>query len=163
MIIVKKNGYLQYKNFRFRCAIGKTGIKKKIREGDNITPKGIYKLINIFFRPDRIRDLKTVIKKNKITRKIGWCDDINSKYYNRKIELPNKSGHEKLYRQDNIYDIIVVLNYNINPVIKNKGSAIFLHIAKKNYQKTQGCIAIKKIHLKKLLSVIGKNTKIKIE
>ena len=162
MIIVKKNGYLQYKNFRFRCAIGKTGIKKKIREGDNITPKGIYKLINIFFRPDRIRDLKTVIKKNKITKNIGWCDDINSKYYNRKIELPNKSRHEKLYRKVNIYDIIVVLNYNINPVIKNKGSAIFLHIAKKNYQKTQGCIAIKKIHLKKILSVIGKNTKIKI-
>lgn len=162
MIIVKKNGYLQYKNFRFRCAIGKAGIKKKVREGDNITPKGTYKLINIFFRPDRIRDLKTVIKKNKITRKIGWCDDINSKYYNRKIELPNKSRHEKLYRKDNIYDIIIVLNYNINPVKKNKGSAIFLHIAKKNYQKTQGCIAIKKTHLKKLLSVIGKNTKIKI-
>ena len=163
MIIVKKNGYLQYKNFRFRCAIGKTGIKKKIREGDNITPKGIYKLINIFFRPDRIRDLKTVIKKNKITRKIGWCDDINSKYYNKKIELPNKSRHEKLYRKDNIYDIIGVLSYNIHPVIKNKGSAIFLHIAKKHYQKTKGCIAIKKIHLKKILSVIGKNTKIRIE
>lgn len=163
MIIVKKNGYLQYKNFRFRCAIGKAGIKKKVREGDNITPKGTYKLINIFFRPDRIRDLKTVIKKNKITRKIGWCDDINSKYYNRKIELPNKSRHEKLYRKDNIYDIVGVLNYNINPVIKNKGSAIFLHIARKNYQKTEGCIAIKKIHLKKILSMIGKNTKIKIE
>jgi L,D-peptidoglycan transpeptidase YkuD (ErfK/YbiS/YcfS/YnhG family) len=68
-----------------------------------------------------------------------------------------------LYRKDNIYDIIGVLNYNINPVIKNKGSAIFLHVAKKNYQKTQGCIAIKKIHLKKILSVIGKNTKIRIE
>ena len=78
MIIVKKNGYLQYKNFKFRCAIGKAGIKKKVREGDNITPKGTYKLINIFFRPDRIRELKTVIKKNKITKRIGWCDDINS-------------------------------------------------------------------------------------
>ena len=162
MIIVKKNGYLQYKNFKFRCAIGKAGIKKKLREGDNITPKGTYKLINIFYRPDRIGELKTVIKKNKITKKIGWCDDINSKYYNIKIELPCKLKHERLHRKDNIYDIIGVLNYNINPVIKNKGSAIFLHVAKKNYQRTQGCIAIKKVHLKKILSVIGKNTKIKI-
>jgi L,D-peptidoglycan transpeptidase YkuD (ErfK/YbiS/YcfS/YnhG family) len=163
MIIVKKNGYLKYKNFKFRCAIGKAGIKKKLREGDNITPKGTYKLINIFYRPDRIGELKTVIKKNKITKKIGWCDDINNKYYNRKIKLPSKLKHEKLHRKDNIYDIIGVLNYNINPIIRNKGSAIFLHIAKKNYQTTQGCIAIKKFHLKKILSVIGKNTKIKIE
>ena len=95
MIIVKKNGYLQYKNFRFRCAIGKAGIKKKVREGDNITPKGTYKLINIFFRPDRIRDLKTVIKKNKITRKIGWCDEINSKYYN--IAKKKLSKNTRLY------------------------------------------------------------------
>jgi L,D-peptidoglycan transpeptidase YkuD (ErfK/YbiS/YcfS/YnhG family) len=163
MIIVKKNSYLKYKNFRFRCAIGKAGIKKKLTEGDNITPTGTYKLINIFYRPDRIKELKTHIKKIKITKTMGWCDDVNSKYYNKKIELPNKSRHEKLYRKDNIYDIIGVLNYNIHPVIKNKGSAIFLHIAKKNYQKTKGCIAIKKIHLKKILSVIGKNTKIRIE
>jgi L,D-peptidoglycan transpeptidase YkuD (ErfK/YbiS/YcfS/YnhG family) len=163
MIIVKKNSYLKYKNFRFRCAIGKAGIKKKLREGDNITPAGTYKLINIFYRPDRIEKLKTHIKKVKITKTMGWCDDVNSKYYNRQIELPCKLKHEKLYRKDSLYDIIGVLSYNINPIIKNKGSAIFLHIAKKNYQKTKGCIAIKKIHLIKLLSIIGKNTKIKIE
>lgn len=163
MIIVKKNGYLKYKNFNFRCATGKAGIRKKIKEGDNVTPKGTYKLINIFYRSDRIKALKTPIKKNKITKKIGWCDDVNSKLYNKKIKLPCAARHEKLYRKDNIYDIIGVLNYNINPTIKNKGSAIFLHIAKKNYQKTKGCIAIKKVHLKKILALIDKNTKIKIE
>jgi L,D-peptidoglycan transpeptidase YkuD (ErfK/YbiS/YcfS/YnhG family) len=76
--------------------------------------------------------------------------------------LPSKLSHEILYRKDNIYDIVCVINYNINPILKNKGSAIFLHIAKKNYQKTKGCVALKKNHLIKLLSTIKKNTKIKI-
>lgn len=163
MIIVKKSGYLTYKNFKFRCALGKGGITKKIREGDNITPKGTYKLIKIYYRPDRIKGLKTNIKKKKITKKIGWCDDINSEQYNRQILLPSKAKHEKLHRKDNIYDIVGIINYNINPIIKNKGSAIFLHVAKKNYQNTKGCIALKKVHLIKLLSLINKNTKIKIE
>ena len=70
---------------------------------------------------------------------------------------------EKLYRKENIYDIIIVLNYNMNPIIKKKGSAIFIHIAKKNYKKTEGCIAVKKIHLLKILKKLKKNTKVKIE
>ena len=93
---------------------------------------------------------------------MGWCDDTLSKYYNKQIKLPSKFGHEILYRKDNIYDIVCVINYNINPTLKNKGSAIFLHVAKKKYQKTKGCIALKKNHLIKLLSLIKKNTKIKI-
>jgi L,D-peptidoglycan transpeptidase YkuD (ErfK/YbiS/YcfS/YnhG family) len=93
---------------------------------------------------------------------MGWCDDPNSKNYNQLINLPNRDGHEKLFKKNNIYDIIVVLNYNMKPVIKNKGSAIFIHVAKKNYQPTQGCIALKKNDLLKLLSKISKNIKIKI-
>jgi L,D-peptidoglycan transpeptidase YkuD (ErfK/YbiS/YcfS/YnhG family) len=93
---------------------------------------------------------------------MGWCDDIKSKSYNKQIRLPSKLSHEILYRKDNIYDIVCVINYNTNPILKNKGSAIFLHIAKKNYQKTKGCVALKKNHLIKLLSSIKKNTKIKI-
>jgi L,D-peptidoglycan transpeptidase YkuD (ErfK/YbiS/YcfS/YnhG family) len=93
---------------------------------------------------------------------MGWCDDPNSHLYNKQIKLPSKFGHEKLYRNDNLYDLIVVLNYNTNPIIKNKGSAIFLHIAKNSYEKTKGCIALKKEHLIKIISRIKKNTKIKI-
>jgi len=162
MIIVKKNGYLEYKNFKFRCSIGKAGIKTKIKEGDNITPKGTYKILNIYYRKDRVKKFKSSIKKIIIKKKMGWCDDTRSKHYNKQIKLPNKHGHEILYRKDNIYDIVCVINYNINPTLKNKGSAIFLHIAKKNYQRTKGCIALKKSHLIKLLSIIKKNTKIKI-
>ena len=162
MIVVRKNGYLEYKNLKFRCALGKAGIEKKIKEGDNITPKGTYKILSIYYRYDRIKKIKCPIKKIKINKKIGWCDDLKSEYYNKQIKLPSKLSHETLYRKDNIYDIVCVVNYNINPIIKGKGSAIFLHIAKKKYQKTKGCIALKKNHLIKLLALIKKNTKIKI-
>jgi len=162
MIIVKKSGYLNYKNFKFRCALGKNGIKKKVKEGDFITPKGKYKLIKIYYRPDRIKKINSPLKKIKIKKNMGWCDDVNSKYYNKQIKINDKISHEKLYRNDNVYDIIVVLNYNLNPIIKGKGSAIFLHVAKKNYSKTQGCIALKKNELLNLVSKIKKNTQIKI-
>ena len=162
MIIVKKSGYLQYKNLKFRCALGKAGIKKKEKEGDNVTPKGIFKITSMYYRPDKIKNIITAVKKIKIKKNIGWCDDPNSHFYNQQISLPNKFGHEKLYRNDSLYDLILVLNYNVNPIIKNKGSAIFIHIAKKNYKNTKGCIALKKKHLIELISKIKKNTKIKI-
>jgi L,D-peptidoglycan transpeptidase YkuD (ErfK/YbiS/YcfS/YnhG family) len=162
MIIVKKSGYLKYKNFKFRCALGKNGIKKKIKEGDNITPKGIFRITKIYYRHDRIGNLKTLIKKTKIKKNIGWCDDSKSNFYNQQIKLPYKFNYEKLYRNDRIYDLLAVLNYNTNPVVKNKGSAIFIHIARNNYKPTAGCVALKKGDLIKLLQTIKKNTKIKI-
>ena len=162
MIIIKKTGYLQYKNLKFRCALGKAGIKKKEKEGDNVTPKGIFKITSMYYRHDRIKNIITAVKKIKIKKNMGWCDDPDSHFYNQQISLPNKFGHEKLYRNDHLYDLILVINYNTNPIIKNKGSAIFIHIAKKNYKKTKGCIALKKKHLIELISKIKKNTKIKI-
>ena len=162
MIIVKKTGYLKYKNFKFRCALGKGGIKKKVKEGDNITPKGIFKIIKIYYRPDKINKIISSIKKIKIKQNMGWCDDPSSSYYNKQVKLPSKYNHERLYRKDNLYDLILVLNYNTNPIIKKKGSAIFLHIAKKKYQPTKGCVALKKQDLMQLTSIIKKNTKIKL-
>jgi len=162
MIIVKKSKYLKYKNFKFRCSLGKAGIKKKEKEGDNITPRGIFKIICIYYRSDRIKKIITPLKKIKIEKTMGWCDDPKSRFYNKEIKLPNKFNCEKFYRKDNLYDIIVPLNYNTNPIIKNKGSAIFIHIANNNYKRTAGCIGIKKSNLIKLLSIIKKNTKVKI-
>jgi L,D-peptidoglycan transpeptidase YkuD (ErfK/YbiS/YcfS/YnhG family) len=162
MIIVKKTGYLKYKNFIFRCALGKSGIKKKIREGDNITPKGIFKITKVYYRQDRIKKIKTSIKKITIKKNMIWCDDPRSIFYNKQINLPSKFSYERLYRKDHIYDLLAVLNYNTNPVVKNKGSAIFIHIAKKNYRPTAGCVVLKQKNLIKLLQIIKKNTKIKI-
>jgi L,D-peptidoglycan transpeptidase YkuD (ErfK/YbiS/YcfS/YnhG family) len=162
MIIINKFGLIKYKNFKFRCALGKAGIGKKKQEGDNVTPSGTFKIVKIYYRSDRIKKIYSKFKAIEITKNMGWCDDPNSKYYNQLINLPSRYGHEKLFKKKNIYDIIVVLNYNMKPVIKNKGSAIFIHVAKKNYQPTQGCIALKKIDLLKLLSKIIKSIKIKI-
>jgi L,D-peptidoglycan transpeptidase YkuD (ErfK/YbiS/YcfS/YnhG family) len=162
MIIVKKSGYLKYKNLKFRCALGKNGIKKKTKEGDKITPIGIFKITKIYYRRDRIGNLKTLIKKIKIKKNIGWCDDPKSNFYNQQIKLPNKFNYEKLYRNDRTYDLLAVLNYNTNPVVKNKGSAIFIHVAKNNYKPTAGCVALKKDDLIELVKIIKKNTKIKI-
>ena len=94
-------------------------------------------------------------------RSMGWCDDPRSNLYNKQIKLPSIYSHEKLYRKDSIYDIIIVLNYNINPTIKKRGSAIFIHLTK-NYKPTRGCIALKKNDLLKILNILKKNTKIKI-
>lgn len=162
MIIINKSGHLKYKNLKFKCALGKAGIGKKKQEGDNVTPSGTFKIVKIYYRSDRIKKIYSKFKAIEITKNMGWCDDPNSKYYNQLINLPSRYSHEKLFKVKNIYDIIVVLNYNMKPIIKNKGSAIFIHIAKKNYLPTQGCIALKKNDLLKLLSKIRKNIKIKI-
>jgi L,D-peptidoglycan transpeptidase YkuD (ErfK/YbiS/YcfS/YnhG family) len=162
MIIVNKSGVLKYKNLKFKCALGEAGIGKKRKEGDNITPKGSYKLLKLFYRSDRIPNFKTLLKKNKINKKMGWCDDSNNKNYNKLIKLPCSFSHEKLFRKDNIYDLVIPINYNTKKIVKGKGSAIFLHIAKKNYEPTRGCIALKKKDLILLLKNI-KNKKINIK
>jgi L,D-peptidoglycan transpeptidase YkuD (ErfK/YbiS/YcfS/YnhG family) len=163
MIIINKSKYLKYKDLKFKCALGKAGIRKKKKEGDNITPKGIYKIIKIYYRDDRIKKISSKFELIKITKNMGWCDDPKSKKYNQLIKLPNRYSHEKFFKNDNSYDLIVILNYNINPIIKNKGSAIFIHIAKKNYKSTAGCIALKKNNLLKLIKIIDTNTKIFIK
>ena len=110
---------------------------------------------------DRIKKISSKFKLIGITKKIGWCDDPRSEYYNQLIKLPTEYSHEKFFRKDNIYDLVLVLNYNMRPIIKNKGSAIFIHIAKKN-KKTAGCIALSKMDLITLIKKIDKKTKIKI-
>ena len=162
MIIINKSGLLKYKDLKFRCALGKAGIGKKNKEGDNITPKGNFKILKIYYRKDRLKKITSKFKIIKITRNMGWCDDPNSKKYNQLIKLPTSYSYERLYRKENIYDLIIVLNYNIKPTIKNKGSAIFIHVASKNFNKTAGCIALKKSDLRKLIKAINKNIQILI-
>ena len=162
MIIINKFGYLKYKNLKFKCALGKAGIGNKKAEGDNITPIGIFRIVKIYYRKDRIKKITSNFRPIEISKDMCWCDDPKSKKYNQLIKLPTKYNNERLFKKNNIYDLIIVLNYNMKPVIKNKGSAIFIHVAKKNYKKTAGCIALKKVHLLKLVKEIKKNTKVVI-
>ena len=160
-IKINKN-YLTYNNYRVKCAIGKRGIGRKIKEGDLITPKGEYKIKFVLYRKDRLKSLSTKLKKISIKKNMGWCDDPSSKKYNQLVYLPFDYNHEKLFIKKNIYDIVLVLNYNMSPIKKNKGSAIFIHVANKDYKKTRGCVAVKKISLLKIIKNLKTITKVKI-
>ena len=159
-ILINKN-YLTYNKLKVKCAIGKKGIGYKKKEGDLITPRGQFKIRLILYRKDRVK-ISTKLKKKIIKKKMGWCDDPKSSHYNKLVKLPFAHKHEKLFRKDSIYDIILVLNYNMSPIKKNKGSAIFIHVAKNNFKKTEGCVAIRKLNLIKLIKEINPNTKVKI-
>ena len=160
-ILINKK-YLTYKNYKLKCALGKRGIGCKKKEGDLITPVGKYKIKYILYRKDRIKKIYSKIRTIVIKKNMAWCNNPESKDYNKLIKLPSDFSFEKLYKKENIYDIVLVLDYNMSQIIKNKGSAIFIHVAKKNYKKTEGCMALRKIHLLKIIKLLESNTKVKI-
>ena len=162
MNIIIKNHSLIYKGYRLNCSIGKSGLSNNKKEGDLKTPKGLFKIGFLYYRKDRIKSLKCKIKKKIIRKNMGWCNDANSKKYNKEIYFPFNFGAEKLYRKDHIYDILINIKYNQTPVIKGKGSAIFLHLTDKKYKPTKGCVAILKKDFLKILPSISKKTKILI-
>ena len=162
MHIKLKNKKLHFGNYKIKCAIGKRGITSKKVEGDKCTPRGRFKLKYIFFRKKRIKKIHSNLKLIPIKKNFGWCDDISSRYYNKFVTFPFEGKAEKLYLNKNYYDIIIVLDYNLNPIKRNKGSAIFLHVASRNYSPTLGCVAISKSDIILLLSSINKNTFLKI-
>ena len=157
-----KKHLLLYKGYKLKCAIGKSGIVSSKKEGDLATPKGTFELGILYYRKDNNHPLKCKIKKKIIRKKMGWCNDSRSKKYNQEISFPFKYGAEKLYRKDKIYDLFINIKYNSCPVIKKKGSAIFLHIADSKYKSTKGCIAISKNDFLKILPLINNKTKISI-
>ena len=160
-LILKNNNTLLLDDFEFKCSIGKKGRTKNKKEGDFKTPIGIYKIDTLFYRKDKYPNTITKLKKIPIQKDMGWCDDINSKYYNKLIKLNKNVKHEKLFQKNSNYDLLIPISYNTKRPIKNKGSAIFIHLTK-NYKKTLGCIAIKENDMLVLLKIVNKKTKIKI-
>ena len=158
-IRVKKN-YLEFKNQRFQCSIGRSGFSENKKEGDGCTPVGTFFIKKIYYRADKIRNLDTKIKKILIHESDGWCDDPSQKEYNQLIQFPFNFSAEKLYREDSLYNVICILDYNTNPIISGLGSAIFMHVAKNGYRPTEGCIALKQEDLLYLLKFIDNKTEI---
>ena len=161
LLKLKNKEYLIIDEFKFKCSIGKKGLKLKKKEGDNCTPRGVFKIGKVYYRPDRIKKLDTILKTKVITKNMGWCDDPYNKNYNKEIILNKKNKGEKLFRKDNVYDILIVIEYNTKKTQPFKGSAIFIHLTK-NYSQTKGCIALKKNDLLILLKIIDRKSKIKI-
>lgn len=162
MIIKLKNkDKLVVDDFILRCAIGKKGLTKHKIEGDLKTPKGIFSIDSLYYRKDRIKSVKTKLKKIKIKKNFAWCNDVNSKYYNKKTNISKKYKFERLFRKDRKYDMFIPIKYNWNKIVKGKGSAIFLHLME-NYKSTAGCIAVSKKDFLIILNLIDNKTKIKI-
>jgi len=162
MNIKIKKHLLLYKDYKLKCAVGKSGITSSKKEGDLATPKGTFKLGMFYYRKDNNKPIKCKIRKKIIKKKMGWCNDSRSKKYNKEISFPFKYGAEKLYRKDKIYDLFINIKYNFSPVVKKKGSAIFLHLTNSKYKPTKGCVAIAKKDFLKILPLINNKTKISI-
>ena len=161
LLRLKNKEYLIVDEFKFKCSIGKKGLKSKKTEGDQCTPIGVFKIGKVYYRPDRIKKIDTILKTKKIKKNMGWCNDPHNKKYNKEIVLDKKNKGERLFRKDNAYDILIVIEYNTNKTKPFKGSAIFIHLTK-NYGPTEGCIALKKNDLLILLKIINKSSKIQI-
>ena len=158
---IKNKDTLIIGEFRFRCAIGKNGLITKKVEGDGCTPRGTFSLGKLYWRNDRVKKLNTKILSKKIKKNIGWCNDPSSNLYNREVSNNQKVRMERLYRSDYKYNYFIVINYNTKNIIKNIGSAIFLHLTK-NYKKTAGCIAVSEQDFIIISKLLKKNSKIKI-
>ena len=163
MITLLKNKHiLKLDNFYFKCCIGKNGTTIKKKEGDKKTPKGIYSIGNLYYRKDRLNKPSTRLKSIVIKKNMGWCDDINSpENYNQLIKTTKKVRHEKLFRNDKKYDLLIPIKYNYQKKIIGKGSCIFLHITN-DFKPTAGCIALKEKDFIILLKLINSKTKILI-
>lgn len=148
----------------YRCAIGKNGFSTDKSEGDNCTPLGLFALRECWWRQDKLLHApKTALPTRVITPEDGWCDAPEHDCYNTHVKLPFAASHEKLWRDDDVYDVIVPLGYNDNPVIKGKGSAIFMHVARPHYAGTEGCVALALPDLLEILGKVTQNSHIQID
>ena len=173
VIRLGKEYFLKVGNKVFRCQIGLCGLQKTIKkiEGDKTTPIGKWYFKSIYYRSDRVLrpklKKKNILKLKRITKRCGWCDDIRSHYYNKYITIDNfrsvNINYERLWRLDNVYDVVIETSYNTKPIVKNKGSAIFIHCSFENFRKTAGCVALKKRDLMFLIKNLNSEAYIQIK
>lgn len=151
----RTRGVLSLGRITVPCALGRSGIVTRKREGDGGTPVGRFELLHVYYRPDRGLPPATLLPTEPLTPASGWCDDPGHRLYNRPVQLPFAASHEKMWRDDRLYDIVVVLDCNLNPAVKGQGSAIFFHIARQGYSPTEGCVAVSPEHMRLILQNIG--------
>ena len=161
-ILVKNKHTLQVDDFKFKCCIGKKGSTANKKEGDKKTPKGTFKIENLYFRKDRREKPSTLLKCIEIKKDMGWCNDIRFPgKYNKLFKIKNRIKYEKLKRNDYKYDFLIPIKYNFKRPITGKGSCIFIHLTR-DYKPTAGCIALKEKDFLILIKLIERSSKIKI-
>src|SRR5262249_32310951 len=161
-IRVGADGVLRWESGAYRCALGRGGVRVDKREGDGATPAGRFPLRRVLYRPDRGPAPATRLPVAALTPNDGWCDDPKDPQYNRPVQLPYAGRHETLWRDDALYDIVVVIGHNDAPVVAGMGSAVFLHLASTDYRPTQGCVALARQDLLQVLAGAGPDTALEI-
>ena len=156
-------GRLSWPTGSTRAAIGKGGARVDKREGDLATPVGDFALLRGFYRADRVKLPATGLPMSALTPNDAWVDDVRDPEYNRFVRLPYPAHVERLWRKDEIYDVLIVVGYNLFPTVAGAGSAIFLHIARKAFSPTVGCVAIEREALLRLLPLLGPESRLSIE
>lgn len=155
-----RRGVLTIANLRVPCTLGRSGIVALKREGDGATPRGRFTIEEVLFNPQRLRRPRTAFKSRPIDARDGWCDDPRDRNYNRPVRHPYPASAERLYRDDGLYDIVVVLSHNMRPRQRGRGSAIFMHVARKDFGPTEGCIALARGDLERILATLRRGTRI---
>jgi L,D-peptidoglycan transpeptidase YkuD (ErfK/YbiS/YcfS/YnhG family) len=155
------SGVLSLGGARFRCALGRGGVRADKRDGDGATPCGCFPLRRVLYRADRLARPHTALAAAPIDPADRWCDDSADPRYNRQVQGPEGAG-EALWREDGAYDVIVVLGYNDDPVVPGRGSAIFLHVARPGYAPTEGCVALALTDLLTVLDAAAPDTRIRV-
>jgi L,D-peptidoglycan transpeptidase YkuD (ErfK/YbiS/YcfS/YnhG family) len=155
-------GRLEIGGRHLPCAFGRRGRTTRKREGDGATPVGAFRLRQVFYRADRVRRPRTGLPIRVIRRADGWCDDDLDRNYNRHVRLPYPARTEVMWREDHLYDLVVVLDHNTRPRLRGRGSAIFIHVAQPGYAATAGCIALARRDLIELLRLVGPHSSLRV-
>lgn len=158
----RTKGQLRLGPITIPCALGRSGVTRMKREGDGATPAGTFKLLSVAFRADRVNRPRTILPVQALDQTDGWCDDPVHPRYNRPVDLPFSASHERMWRNDRLYDIVVILDHNMHPPVKGRGSAIFFHIAHDNYRPTEGCIAVAPQHMRLILERAARGQKLTV-
>ncbi len=160
--VVYSAGRLSWPGGGALAACGRGGVRLDKREGDGASPLGRFALLRCFYRPDRIAPPSTALPIAALRPNDGWVDDPADRQYNRLVSLPYPAHHERMWRPDGLYDLVVVIGYNTDPPVADRGSAIFLHVARPDFAPTEGCIAVARDVLAGLLGRVGPGSTITI-
>ena len=162
IITVSRDGTLEANGKTYTCALGKGGVKEDKKEGDGATPVGRFPLRRIYYREDRVELPRIRLPHLPLSPDDAWCDDPDYPLYNTKVVTPYPARTEPLWRDDHLYDVLVVLGHNDDPVVPGAGSAIFLHVAAPDYAPTEGCVALALEDLMEVLAAAERSSEIEI-
>ncbi|WP_395015499.1 L,D-transpeptidase [Dongia sp.] len=155
-------GWARLGDQQWRCVFGRSGVAAEKVEGDGTTPAGRFPIRRLFYRPDRVREIACVFPTLPMSPADGWCDAPDDPAYNRLVTRPYPASHETMWREDAIYDLVLVIGHNDDPVVPGKGSAVFLHLARPDRSPTDGCVAFTRADFIRLLGSLDRDSHVVI-